>query len=155
MCYALLSIALHYSSYTINNKVLTQALWLKCRKMAPTYAKLPVDSHAYQGFASILYKVLDSLGVPIDQIQYMCRGEVGSKGFKDHIVVRLLILASTYVPILHAFETLEVENSIGTCVQSILRPALRCVMRDARDYLQTGPYRLLPAALDLNKSLEP
>jgi hypothetical protein len=28
-------------------------------------------------------------------------------------------------------------------------------MRDAHDYLKTGPYRLLPAALDLNRFSEP
>jgi len=122
--------------------------------MAPI-AELPVDGLAYRGFATILYDVLDSLGVPTEQIEYVCRGEHGPDGFKGHIVVHLKVPASEFVPVLRAFETLEVENSIASCVQSISRTALRSVMRDAHDYLKTGPYRLLPAALDLNRFSEP
>jgi hypothetical protein len=33
--------------------------------------------------------------------------------------------------------------------------ALRGVMRDTHDYLQTGPYRLLPRALNLNQVMVP
>jgi hypothetical protein len=36
--------------------------------MAPV-AKLSVDGLAYRGFATILYDVLDSLGVPTEQIE--------------------------------------------------------------------------------------
>jgi hypothetical protein len=85
----------------------------------------------------------------------MCWGEPGPDGFKGHIVVHLKVPASEFVPVLRAFETLEVENSIASCVQSVSRTALCSVMRDARDYLKTGPYRLLPAALDLNRFSEP
>jgi hypothetical protein len=70
-------------------------------------------------------------------------------------VVHHKVPASEYVPVLRAFETLEVENSIASCVQSVSRTAFRSVMRDAHDYLKTGLYRLLPAALDLNRFSEP
>jgi hypothetical protein len=70
-------------------------------------------------------------------------------------VVHLKVPASDFIPVMCAFETLEVENSIASCVQSVSHTALRSVMRDAHDYLKTGPYRLLPAALDLNRFLEP
>jgi hypothetical protein len=94
--------------------------------MAPV-AELPVDGLAYRGFTTILYDVLDSLGVPTEQIKYVCRGEPRPDGFKGHIVVHLKVPASEFVP----------------------------VLRDAHDYLKTGPYRLLPAALDLNRFSEP
>jgi hypothetical protein len=102
-----------------------------------------------------MYDVLDSLGVPIEKIEYVCWGEPRPYEFKGHIVVHLKVPASEFVPVLHAFETLEVENSIASCVQSVSRIALHSVMRDAHDYLKTGPYRLVPAALDLNRFLEP
>jgi hypothetical protein len=122
--------------------------------MAPV-TELPVDGLAYRGFATILYDMLDSLGVPTEQIEYMCRGEPGPDGFKGHIMVHLKVPASEFVPVLRAFKTLEVENSIASCVQCVSRTALRSVMRDAHDYLKTGLYRLLPAALDLNRFSEP
>ncbi|CAD6231341.1 unnamed protein product [Miscanthus lutarioriparius] len=121
--------------------------------MAPV-VELPVDGLAYHGFAMILYDVLDSLGVPTEKLEYVCRGEPGPDGFKGHIVVHLKVPASEFVPMLRAFETLEVENSIASCVQSVSRTALRSVMRDAHDYLKTGPYCLLAAALDLNRFSE-
>jgi hypothetical protein len=114
-----------------------------------------MDGLSYRGFTMILYDMLDSLVIPTEQIEYVCRGEPGPDGFKGHIVVHLKVPASKFVPVLRAFETLEVENSIALCVQSISRIALRSVMHDAHDYLKTGPYRLLPAALDLNRFSEP
>jgi hypothetical protein len=114
-----------------------------------------MDGLAYRGFATILYDVLDSLGVPTEKIEYMCRGEPRPDRFKGHIVVHLKVPASEFVPMPHAFETLEVENSIASCVQSVSRTALRSVMHDAHDYLKTGPYHLLPAALDLNRFSKP
>jgi hypothetical protein len=114
-----------------------------------------MDGLAYRGFTTILYDVLDSLSVPIEKIEYVCCGEPGPDGFKGHIVVHLKVPASEYVPVLHVFKTLEVENSIALCVQSVSCAALRSVMRDAHNYLKTGPYLLLPAALDLNKFSEP
>jgi hypothetical protein len=122
--------------------------------MAPV-VELPVDRLAYRGFAMILYNMLDSLGVPTKQIEYVCRGEPGPDGFKVHIMVHLKVPASEFIPVLCAFEKLEVENSIASCIQSVSRTALRSVMRDAHDYLKTGPYRLLRAALDLNRFSEP
>jgi hypothetical protein len=83
--------------------------------MAPV-VELSVDGLAYRGFAMILYDVLDSLGVPTEQIEYVCRGERGPDGFKGHIVVHLKVPASEFIPVLCAFETLEVENSIASCV---------------------------------------
>jgi hypothetical protein len=114
-----------------------------------------MDRLAYRGFATILYDVLDSLGVPTEQIEYVCQGEPGPDGFKGHIVVHLKVPASKFIPVLCAFKTLEVENSIASCVQSVSRTALHSVMRDTHDYLKMGPYRLLPIALDLNRFLEP
>jgi hypothetical protein len=83
--------------------------------MAPVI-ELPMDILAYRGFATILYDVLDSLGVPIEQIEYVCQGEPRPDGFKGHIVVHLKVPASKFVPVLRAFKTLEVENSIASCV---------------------------------------
>jgi hypothetical protein len=122
--------------------------------MAPV-VEFPMDGLAYHGFATILYDVLDSLGVPTEQIEYVCRGEPRPDGFKGHIMVHLKVPTSEFVPKLHGFKTLEVENSIASCVQSVSRTTLRSVMRDAHDYLKTGPYRLLPAALDLNRFSKP
>ena len=122
--------------------------------MAPV-VELSVDGLAYRGFATILYDILDSLGVPTEEIEYVCRGEPGPDGFKGHVVVHLKVPASEFVPVLRAFETLEVENSIASCVQSVSHTALRSVMHDAHDYLKMGPYRLLPATLDLNRFSEP
>jgi hypothetical protein len=51
---------------------------------------------------------------------------------------------------LHAFEEVAVETFVAACVQSISRTALRTMMHDTHDYLQTRPYRLLPHALNLN-----
>jgi hypothetical protein len=85
----------------------------------------------------------------------VCRDEPGPDRFKGHIVVHLKVPASEFAPVLCAFETLEVENSSASCVQSVSRTALHSVMRDAHDYLKTRPYRLLPAALDLNRFSEP
>jgi hypothetical protein len=121
--------------------------------MAPV-VELPVDGLAYRGFAMILYDVLDSLGVPTEKIEYVCRSKPRPDGFKGHIVVHLKAPTSEFIPVLRAFKTLEVENSIASCVQSVSCTALHSVMCDAHDYLKTGPYRLLPATLDLNRFSE-
>jgi hypothetical protein len=66
----------------------------------------------------------------------MCRGEAGSdRLLQGHVVVHLWVPASTYVPVLHAFEEVAVEISIAACVQSVLRTTLRSVMCDVHDYL--------------------
>jgi hypothetical protein len=118
--------------------------------MAPL-VELAVDARDYCGFATILYGVLDSLGVPTERILCMCRGEAGPDGLlQGHVVVHLWVPASAYVPALHAFEEVAVETSVAACMQSVSRTALRSVMRDVHDYLETGPYRLLPRALKLN-----
>jgi hypothetical protein len=117
--------------------------------------ELPVDGLAYCGFATILYDILDSLGIPIEKIEYVCRGEPGPDGFKGHIMVHLMVPASEFIPVLRAFETLEVDNSIALCVQSISRTALHSVMRDTHNYLKTRLHHLLPTALDLSRFSEP
>jgi hypothetical protein len=118
--------------------------------MAPL-VELAVDARDYHGFATILYSVLDSLGVPTERVTCMCRGEARPDGLlQGHIVVHLWVPASAYVPVLHAFVEVDVETSVAACVQSVSRIALHSVMRDVHDYLQTRPYRLLPRALNLN-----
>jgi hypothetical protein len=42
--------------------------------MAPL-VELAVDARDYYGFATILYGVLDSLGIPTERIMCMCWGE--------------------------------------------------------------------------------
>jgi hypothetical protein len=92
--------------------------------MAPL-VELAVDARDYRGFATILYEVLDSLGVPTERITCVCRGEAGPDGLlQGHVVVHLWIPASAYVPVLHAFEEVAVETSVTACVQSVSRTAL-------------------------------
>jgi hypothetical protein len=87
----------------------------------------------------------------MERITCVCRGEAGpDRLLQGHVVVHLWVPASAYVPMLHAFEEVAVETSVAACVQSVSRTALHSVMRDAHDYLQTGPYRLLPRAFNLN-----
>jgi hypothetical protein len=119
--------------------------------MAP-HVEHAVDARDYRGFATILFRVLDSLGVPTERITCVCRGEARLDGLlQGHVVIHLWVPASAYVPVLHAFEEVAMETSIAACVQSVSRTALRSVMRDTHDYLQIGPYHLLPHALDLNQ----
>jgi hypothetical protein len=98
--------------------------------------ELAVDARDNRGFATILYGVLDSLGIPTERITCMCRGEAGpDRLLQGHVVVHLWVPASAYVPMLHAFEEVALETSVAACVQSISRTALRSVMRDTHDYL--------------------
>ena len=39
--------------------------------MAPA-VELPVDGLSYQGFAQMVYDVLEELGVPTEQVEYVC-----------------------------------------------------------------------------------
>jgi hypothetical protein len=48
-------------------------------EMAPL-VELAVDARDYYGFATILYRVLDSLGVPTERIMCMCHGKAGPDG---------------------------------------------------------------------------
>ena len=93
--------------------------------MAPV-VELLVDELAYHGFATILYDVLDLLGVPTEKIEYVCWGEPRPDGFKGHIVVHHKVPASEFVPVLRAFETLEVENSIAS-----FHPDSPCITQDS------------------------
>jgi hypothetical protein len=79
--------------------------------------ELAVDARDYRGFATILYEVLDSLGVPTERITCMCWGEARpDKLLQSHVVVHLWVPASAYVPVLHAFEEVAMETSIAACV---------------------------------------
>ena len=42
--------------------------------MAPA-VELPVDGLSYRGFAQMLYDILEELGVPTKQVEYICHGE--------------------------------------------------------------------------------
>jgi hypothetical protein len=42
--------------------------------MAPA-VDLPIDGLSYHGFAQMLYDILNELGVPTEQTEYVCRGE--------------------------------------------------------------------------------
>jgi hypothetical protein len=48
-------------------------------QMAPL-VEVTVDAQDYRGFATILYRLLDSLGVPTKRIMCMCQGEAGLDG---------------------------------------------------------------------------
>jgi hypothetical protein len=47
--------------------------------MAPA-VELPVNGLSYWGFAQMLYDVLDELGVPTEQVEYVCCGKPGPDG---------------------------------------------------------------------------
>ena len=111
--------------------------------MAPA-VELPVDGLSYRCFAQILYDILEELGVPTEQIKYVCRGEPGPDGLQGHIVIHLRVPVSETLPELHAFNELKVKTSVEACVQSVSRLTLRRVMRDAHEHLKNGLYRLLP-----------
>ena len=100
----------------------------------------------------MLYDVLEELGVPIEQIEYIYRGELGPDGLQVHIVIYLRVPASETLLELHAFQELEVETFVEACVQSISRSTLRRVMLDAHEHLKRGSYHLLPRALDRTQS---
>ena len=42
--------------------------------------ELLVDGLSYGSFTRMLHNVLEELGVPTEQIEYVCRGEPGPKG---------------------------------------------------------------------------
>jgi hypothetical protein len=80
--------------------------------MAPL-VELAVDARDYRGSATILYGVLDSLGVPTERITCVCQGEAGPDGLlQGHVIVHLWVPTSAYVPVLHAFEEVDVETSV-------------------------------------------
>ena len=56
--------------------------------MAPSI-ELLFDGGSYGGFALLLCEVLEELGVPTEQIKYVCHGEVGPEGLQGHIVIHL------------------------------------------------------------------
>ena len=47
--------------------------------MAPA-VELPVDGLSYWVFAQMLYNVLEELGVPTEQVEYVYHGEPGPDG---------------------------------------------------------------------------
>ena len=71
-------------------------------QMAPA-VELPVDGLSYWGCAQMLYDVLEELGVPTEQVEYVRRGEQGPDGLQGHIIVHLRVPTSETLPKLHAF----------------------------------------------------
>jgi len=51
----------------------------------------------------MLYDILAELGVPTEQIEYVCQGEPRNNELEGHIVIHLKVLASTTLPEMHAF----------------------------------------------------
>ena len=47
--------------------------------MAPA-VELPIDGLSYKHFAQMLYDVLEEIGVPIEQVEYVYHGEPGPDG---------------------------------------------------------------------------
>ena len=45
----------------------------------------------------MLYDILEELGVPTEQVEYVCRGEPGPDGLQDHIVIHLRVPTSETV----------------------------------------------------------
>ena len=70
--------------------------------MAPA-VELPVDGLSYQGFAQMLYDVLEELGVPTEHVEYVYRGEPRPDGLQGHIIIHLRVPSSETLPELHAF----------------------------------------------------
>ena len=70
--------------------------------MAPA-VELPVDGLSYQGFAQMLYDVLEELGVPTEQVKYVYHGEPGPDGLQGHIFIHLRVPMSETLLELHAF----------------------------------------------------
>ena len=66
-------------------------------QIAPV-VELPVDGLSYKGFAQMLYDVLEELGVPIEQIEYVCHVEPGLNGLYGHIVIYLRVPMSETLP---------------------------------------------------------
>jgi hypothetical protein len=42
----------------------------------------------------MLYDVLEVLGVPSEQIEYVCHGELGPNGLQGHIIIHLRLSVS-------------------------------------------------------------
>ena len=53
-------------------------LWIYLQ-MAPV-VELPIDGLCYKGFAQVLYDILEELGVPTEQVEYICHGDLGPNG---------------------------------------------------------------------------
>ena len=70
--------------------------------MAPA-VELPINGLSYWGFAQMLYNVLEELGVPTEQVEYVCCGEPGPDGLQGHFVIHLRVPTSETLPKLHAF----------------------------------------------------
>jgi hypothetical protein len=57
--------------------------------MAPL-VELAVDAQDYRGFTTILYGVLDSLGVPTERTTCVCWGEARpNELLRSHVVIHL------------------------------------------------------------------
>ena len=51
----------------------------------------------------MLYDILEELGVPTEQVDYVCHDEPGPNGLQGHIVIHLMVPASETLQELHAF----------------------------------------------------
>lgn len=111
--------------------------------------EIEVDGMEHGGFAQILREVLEELGVRSKQIKYYCMGDRGPDNtLQGQITVTIHIPASETLPTIRSFAKFEVESMVAECIQSVSHSTLRRVARDARAYLEHGPYHLLPRAAD-------
>jgi hypothetical protein len=51
----------------------------------------------------MLYDILDELGVPTEQVEYVCRGKPRPDGLQGHIVIHLRVPTSKTLLELQAF----------------------------------------------------
>ena len=65
--------------------------------------ELLVDSLSYRGFAQMLYDIVEELGVPTKQVEYVCRGEPRPDGLHGHIIIHLRVPMSESLLEQHAF----------------------------------------------------
>jgi hypothetical protein len=92
--------------------------------------------------------VLKELGIPKETCQYSCHYRVAPNGPEDSFLVTVQILDCKEVPKLHPFTNCEAESTITSVVQYVSRSTLRFMMCDAYERLKSGPYCLLPQALN-------
>ena len=83
------------------SSLLIPFLWTDLQ-VAPAF-ELPIDGLSYRGFAQMLYDVLEELGVPTEQVEYIYHGEAGPDGLQGHIIIHFRVPASKTLPELHAF----------------------------------------------------
>ena len=113
-----------------------------------TFEWLPIDDKLHDGYTHVLHEVLEELGVPREKCRYSCHYRVGPNGLEDYFLVTIQIFACKEVSELQPFTNCEAESTITSAVLYASRSALRFVMRHAYECLKSGPYHLLPRALN-------